>query len=216
VLHVKLWLRAQYTQRHIAHVPITVVYVREQACSVACGQEPLEWILYTTYPVQAFEDAVHVARAYSFRWRIESFHYTTKTGAGHLEESQLRSLDALRMWITLHSAVAARHQHILHRARSEPDVLALEEFSDVEVEAARLLHGQRSGRTVAPAAQLKLGELVLLIARLGGYVGSPNRAPPGIQVFERGMADVLPASETVTALRAIGALPHPARDRTIA
>jgi Transposase DNA-binding len=198
---VSLRLRAQYTHRLVADVPVTVVVVREQAACVPTGQDPLEWILYTTYPVETFEDAVRVARAYSFRWRIESFHYTTKTGAGHLEQSQLRSLDALRMWITLHSAVAARHQHILHRARTEPDVLALEEFSEVEVEAARLLHGQRSGRLVVPATQLKLGELVLIIAKLGGYLGSATKAPPGIQVFERGMADVLPASEALTALR---------------
>jgi hypothetical protein len=108
-------------------------------------------------------------------------------------------VDALRMWITLHSAVAARHQHILHRARTEPDVLALEEFSEVEVEAARLLHGQRSGRPVVSAAQLKLGELVLIIAKLSGYLGSATKAPPSIQVFERGMADGLPASEALTA-----------------
>jgi hypothetical protein len=110
----------------------------------------------------------------------------------------------LCMWITLHSAVAARHQHILHRARTEPDVLALEEFSEVDAEAARLLHGQRSGRPVAPAAQLKLGELVLIVAKLGGYIGSPSKVPPGIQVFERGMADVLPASEALTAMRRAG------------
>jgi hypothetical protein len=236
VRRVSLRLRAQYTHRHVADVPVTVVVVREQAGSVPAGQEALEWILYTTYPVETFQDAVEVARAYSFRWRIESFHFTTKTGAGHLEQSQLRSLDTLRMWITLHSAVAARHQHILHRARMEPDVLGLEEFSEVEVEAARLLHGQRSGRPVAPATQLKLGELVLIIAKLGGYVGSPSKAAPGIQLFERGMADVLPASEALTAMRyprpavlgvkrppapaggpeggSDGAGAHPARDKT--
>ena len=204
VLGVSLRLRAQYTHRLVADVPVTVVVVREQAGSAPAGQEPLEWILYTTHPVDTFEDALLVARAYAFRWRIESFHFTTKTGAGHLEQSQLRSLDALRMWITLHSAVAARHQHILHRARTEPEVSALEEFSEVEVEAARLLHGERSGRPVTPAAQLKLGELVLIIAKLGGYLGSPSKAPPGIQLFERGMADVLAASEALTAMRNAG------------
>ena len=56
------------------------VRVREVESSCPAGEERLDWILYTTYPVNNSCDALEVARGYALRWRIERFHYATKTG----------------------------------------------------------------------------------------------------------------------------------------
>jgi len=149
------------------------------------------------------EDALEVVRAYTLRWRIERLHYTTKTGAGHLHESQLRSFDALAKWITLHVAVASRLQHILYRSRDEPDVPADQEFSRDEIEATLLLREQEYSKTYPTDRTPSLGELVLFIAELGGYMGlKRSGGPPGIKIFERAFLRVEAASLAVAALHA--------------
>jgi len=197
---VSLHLRAQWTHRFVANVPVTVVHVREAS---APDDDPIEWVLYTTYPVENLEDALEVVRAYTLRWRIERLHYTTKTGAGHLHESQLRSFDALAKWITLHVAVASRLQHILYRSRDEHDVPADQEFSRDEIEATLLLREQEYSKTYPTDRTPSLGELVLFIAELGGYMGlKRSGGPPGIKIFERAFLRVEAASLAVAALHA--------------
>jgi hypothetical protein len=202
-VNVSLVLRAQWNQRFIANAPITVVHVRE--VDAPTGEEPIEWVLYTTYPVNTLEDAIEVTRAYALRWRIERMHYTTKTGAGRLNESQLRSFEAIAKWITLHVAVASRLQHILYRSRDEPDVPADQEFSKDEIQATLLLRQQEYGKTYPEDRTPSLGELVLFIAQLGGYMG-PTRSggPPGIKIFERAFLRVEAASLIVAAMNAKG------------
>jgi hypothetical protein len=196
---VTLHLRAQWSHRFVANVPVTAVHVRE----VGPTDDPIEWVLYTTYPVDTFEDALEVVRAYALRWRIERMHYATKSGAGNLQESQLRSFDALAKWITLHVAVASRLEHILYRSRDEPDVSAVEEFSRDEIEATLLLREQEYGKTYPTDRTPSLGELVLFIAELGGYMGlKRSGGPPGIKIFERGFVRVEAASLVVAALKA--------------
>lgn len=199
-IDVSLHLRAQCTDRFVADAPVTVVHVREVG---ATDKDPIEWVLYTTYPVHNLEDALEVARAYALRWRIERLHYATKTGAGNLEDSQLRSFDALAKWITLHVAVASRLQHVLYRSRLEPDVVADTEFSPDEIEATLLLREQEYGKTYPNDHAPSLGEVVLFIAQLGGYMGlKRSGGPPGIRIFERGFLRVEAASLAVAALRA--------------
>ncbi len=197
---VSLVLRAQWSQRFLANAPLTVVHVREVD---APDGDPIEWVLYTTYPVNSVEDALEVVRAYALRWRIERMHYTTKTGAGHLQHSQLRSFDALAKWITLHVAVASRLQHILYRSRDEPDVPADQEFSRDEIEATLLLREQEYAKFYPADRTPSLGELVLFIAELGGYMGlKRSGGPPGIKIFERAFLRVEAASLVVAALNA--------------
>jgi Transposase DNA-binding/Transposase DDE domain len=201
-IHVSLQLKAQGSKRFLGNAPVTVVHVREDDAS---DGEPIEWVLYTTYPVTSVADALEVVRAYALRWRIERMHYTTKTGAGDLHESQLRSFDALAKWITLQVAVASRLQHILHRSRTEPDVSSNEEFSGDEIEATLLLREQEYGKTYPAERVPSLGELVLFIAQLGGYMGAKSSGgPPGIKIFERAFLRVEAASLVVAALRARG------------
>ncbi len=198
---VSLRLREQWSHSFVADAPVTVVHVRE--IDPPAGGEPIEWVLYTTYPVTTLEDALSVVRTYALRWRIERMHYTTKTGAGCLHDSQLRSFGALAKWITLHVAVASRLQSILYRAREEPDTPADQEFSRDEIEATLLLRESHYGKSYPSGRTPSLGELVFFIAKLGGYMGSAtSKSPPGIKIFERAFLRVEAAAHVVAALRA--------------
>lgn len=213
VADVTLRLREAWSKKHLKDVPITVVIAREIREGSRGGDEPLEWMLYTTYPVRRADDALEVVRAYALRWRIERHHFATKTGACELPDSQLRSFAARRKWIVMTTSVSAHLQHVLYRARSEPDVAALEEFAAEEIEATQcLLAGRKMKAGFASIEQATLGQVVESMARLGGYQG-PKRSggPPGIQTFERGYQQVEAARVALEGLRATSASPQGAR-----
>jgi hypothetical protein len=203
----------QQRSKLLVTVTLTAVRVRELECSCPTGEERLDWILYTTYPVEDLVDALEVVRGYALRWRIERFHHATKTGAGHLTESQLRSFSAMAIWITLHVAVAGRLEHLLYRARTEPDVPAALEFSKDEIDATILLHKRhhtKKGQTYSDTPSL--GQLVIYIAQIGGFAHTKQNKWPGIVTFQRGMMDVVAVSSVLPSLREQGPLPHGARD----
>ncbi len=108
------------------------------------GPEPLHWMLLTTEVVDSLDDAQRVLDGYAFRWRIEELHRTWKRGWCSVERTQLRGRDALCKWATLHLAVASRAIHLSHRARSEPDAPATEEFAREEIDAVLLWQKKRT------------------------------------------------------------------------
>ena len=57
--------------------------------------EPIEWLLLTTVPVETFVQAAQVLFGYSQRWRIEDFHKAWKSGVCRVEDTQLRDRDAI-------------------------------------------------------------------------------------------------------------------------
>jgi len=171
-----------------------VVHVREKNPPRGCAR--LEWFLETTYPVKSKRDALQVARAYCFRWRIEEFHKTWKSGACNVETSQLRSPKTFQVWATLHATVAARIERLKH-CRDSSEISATEIASRFEIDAAILL----TSRCRWPiGAELNAAEFVLLVANLGGYTGKSSGGPPGSIVIRRGFDQVLAASRALEAM----------------
>ena len=119
----------------------------------------------------------------------------------------------MAMWITLHVAVASRLEHLLYRARAEPEAAADEEFSKDEIDATLILHKRKHtkrGQTYSDTPSL--GEIIIYIAQLGGFLHTKQNKWPGIVTFERGMMDVVAASTLLTCLREQGALLPGAKD----
>ena len=68
----------------------------------------MDWLLLTNVPVRSVEDVTGVLRSYKMRWRIEEMHKAWKSGACQVEQTQLRSKDAVIKWATILAAVATR------------------------------------------------------------------------------------------------------------
>jgi len=206
VVQVELQLRKRWSHAWLADVPITAVEVREVG-TCPSGEEPLQWLLFTTFPVTTFDDAVRVVRAYSLRWLIERLHFTWKSGTCDVERSQLESFDALRKWATLHLSVAAHRQHVLHLSRTQPELPSDEGFERDEIDAAPTLYIEHRRDAPRPGTTPTLGELVEIIARLGGYAGKSSGGPPGIKVFARGMERVQTAALVLRLQRQLARAP---------
>src|SRR5678815_5278638 len=99
----------------------------------------LRWTLITNARVQTLHEAITVVNGYTTRWRIEEFHRAWKRGVCHVEDTQLRSRQAIIKWATILGAVAVRATRLAYLAREKPDLPASEEFSPAEIAAAVLL-----------------------------------------------------------------------------
>jgi Transposase DNA-binding/Transposase DDE domain len=162
---------------------LNAVYVRE---ANRAGDDRLEWLLLTTHPIRTRRDTLEVVRAYALRWRIEEFHRLWKTGLCRVEDTQLRSRDAIFKWATILAAVATRAMRITHLARETPDEPASTAFSPYELAALIAL---RQPKGIAGDHVPTLAVAVRWIADLGGYAG-PWVGPPGAIVIGRGLYDV--------------------------
>ena len=56
------------------------------------GQEPLQWILVTTLPIETNEQVRTIVTYYCHRWSIEVYFKTLKSGC-RIEERQFEFLD---------------------------------------------------------------------------------------------------------------------------
>jgi hypothetical protein len=165
---------------------LSAVFVSEQSHA----DDRLEWMLLTTHSIRTRRDVLEVVRAYTFRWRVEEFHRTWKRGLCRVEDTQLRSRDAIFKWATILAAVATRAMRITYLARTTPTVSAATEFSRTELAALIAL---REPKGVSPDHLPSLAEAVRWLADIGGYTG-PWNGPPGPTVVGRGLYDVLVAT----------------------
>lgn len=190
--------RNKRTHRHFSK-QVNVVLAREQGTTPA-GERPIEWLLLTNRPVAAEQDIKQIVFGYAQRWRIEDFHRTWKSGTCRVEESQLRSAEALIKWATILAAVAVRAERIKLLSRNGPDKPASEEFSPVELRAIVLLRFGKSAKKYLGDAQVPtLAQATQWLAQIGGYTGKSSGGPPGSVTLTRGLKEVAVAVRTLEA-----------------
>lgn len=167
------------------------------------GEKPLDWLLLTSAEVRSFEQAREVVFGYTLRWRVESFHRTWKNGACKVEETQLRSQQAVTVWATLLAAVAARIERLKLLSRSDPEKPASVELDSYEIRALILLKREYKKKTeVVPDTMPTIGQATRWIADLGGYTGRSSGGPPGSVTIRRGLDYIKPAAELLRRLEA--------------
>ena len=139
-------------------------------------KDPLEWVLLTTLPVDTAEDALCVLDYYTFRWRIERFHFVLKSGCGY-EKLQLDRLDTLEKALSLYSIVAWRLLYLTYLVRDAPDTPCEEAISVFEKDVLELY-------TRKPVKTVK--DVILGVARLAGFVPVPSAPNPGVKTLWQG------------------------------
>lgn len=148
----------------------------------------IEWLLLTTHPIRTRADVLEVVRGYTLRWRIEDFHRAWKDGFCRVEDTQLRSRDAIYKWSTILAAVATRAMRLTHLARETPDVLASTEFSEYELRAI-FIQRKPKNFTANDIPKMTLAQAIRWIADTAGYTG-PWKGPPGVTIVGRGLYEV--------------------------
>jgi hypothetical protein len=141
------------------------------------GEEPVEWYLYTTDPIDTPEQQLKIVDYYRARWVIEEYFKTIKTGCD-FESKQLQDYESLINLLAIFVPIAYRLLVIRSEAARAPEQPATEIVSAEQIEVLRAL-GRRP-LTATPTAR----EVYLAIAALGGHI---KYAPdPGWLTLARG------------------------------
>lgn len=169
--------------RKLPEIPIHVVLVKEKAPPK--GEDPISWVLLTTLKADDFEGNLEIVRLYAERWEIECFHRVLKTGC-KVEELQLKEDERIKPAVALYMVIAWRVMYVMKLGRECPDLPCDVVFEEEEWKAVCVLtHGRQ-----ALKSKPSLGELILLVAELGGYLNRKADGPPGAQAIWQGMARV--------------------------
>jgi hypothetical protein len=170
---------------------------KRQSRSGCTQQASLDWLLLTNRPVKTLKAARHVLSTYALRWRIEDFHKTWKTGLCNVEDTQLRSPEAVKKWATMLAAIAMRAERLKHLSRESPELPATDAFSASELQALVLLKRKYAARNEMVDDKPSLATAVRWMADLGGYTGKSSGGPPGTITISRGLERVLMAAEGI-------------------
>ena len=141
------------------------------------GEDKVEWILLSTFPVLHKGDAVERLNWYKRRWVIEDFHKALKSGC-KVQRSQIRTLDALLPLIGMCTVVAMRLVQVRDDARANPEQTVEESEETIQVLAAAIRKPPETLRT-------KHGFL-RGVAMLGGFFGRKCDLQPGWMTIARG------------------------------
>lgn len=156
----------------------------------------LEWILFTTLPIEGFEQALEKVKWYSMRWIIEEYHKCLKTGCG-VEKRNLRTGQALKAVIGMLGIIAAKLLELKYLAREETERAA----KDV---IPKDLIGIIIRRYKLDATKLTVKEFWRNVARLGGFIGRKSDGDPGWQTLWKGWIKLLTIQEALDELQKCG------------
>ena len=96
--------------------------------------------------------------------------------------------------------MAARVERLKYLTRSSPDLSALQEFTEPELQALILLKRNRTKANEVLPASPTISDATRWIAELGGYTGKSSGGPPGTITIAQGPEKLASAAELVAAL----------------
>jgi hypothetical protein len=142
---------------------------------------PVEWLLLTSLPIDNVEAVRQVVEYYCVRWMAEVFFRTLKSGC-RAEERRFETIDRQLRCLAVYLIVAWRTLYVCRLARSWPHIGCEAIFEPAEWKAVyRVVQNHPP-----PGQPPPLGEMVRMIAQLGGYVRRRSD-PPGPQTVWLGL-----------------------------
>jgi hypothetical protein len=151
-------------------VTVNVVLVRE--VDPPEGEVAVEWVLVTTLPIGTPQEVRRVVEYYCVRWNIEILFRTLKSGC-RIERRRFEHVDRVWRCLAVYLIVAWRTLLVCRMGRELPEADCEVLFEPAEWKAAWTAVHRKEPPKKAP----RLGEMVHLVARLGGYIERPGSEP---------------------------------------
>lgn len=173
---------------------LTLNVVRVWEPKPPTGEEPVEWLLLTTEPIDTPSQIAEVVDIYRARWLIEECNKALKTGCLY-EQRQFESRDALLTILALSLPIACEILALRAGVRQNPDRPARDVLSPLQIRILRALGSRKLPDD--PTAR----DVLLAVAALGGHQRSNGE--PGWLVLRRGMSRLLDYEKGWRASRAL-------------
>jgi len=169
----RVTLRAPWRcDKKLTNAVVNVVLVTE--VDVPEGEEPIEWMLLTSLPIDTDEAIKNVIQYYTVRWMIEVYFRTLKSVC-RIEERQFETLDRVLNAIAIYMIVAWRSLYVCRIVREMPDESCEIIFEPEEWKAVHSFIHMKAPPKHPPTIQ----EFVRAIGQLGGYVNRTRSDEPG-------------------------------------
>jgi hypothetical protein len=125
--------------------------------------------------VDNFEKAISIIKYYLVRWEIEIFFKVLKSGC-EVENRKLENSTSLASLVGLFLVIAWRVVYAMKLGRESPEMSAEIIFSASEWKSVCKVINKGAELPEKPPT---LGEFIIMIARLGGYLNRKGDPPPG-------------------------------------
>jgi hypothetical protein len=151
----------------------------------------IRWMLLTSVPTETVEDVIERLAWYARRWTIETWHRVLKSGC-QIEARQFGDISRFVNATALFAVIAWRIMFATMLGRLQADLSCEVLLQKFEWQA---LYCRTHGNTKLPKTPPTLGEAVLWIAKLGGYLARKNDPPHGATAMWRGFLSLHEASQ---------------------
>ncbi|MEM6344797.1 MAG: IS4 family transposase [Bacteroidota bacterium] len=183
-------VEVQLVKKRPKTVPLYAIEALESAQSCPENEEPIHWVLLTTRPVESITQAREMIKWYEWRWQIEQLFRTLKKQGFQIEETELRTVEAIFKQSLLSFEAAFRVMRLV-MARDQHEGQKISEiFSQAEQRCLQKLNQTLEGKTLKqqnPFSPNQLAFASWVIARLGGWKGYQAQRPPGPIRMKRGL-----------------------------
>ncbi len=178
-------------------LPLWVVHLEEETAPDD-GSDRLEWVLYTSLPIDTPVAATEVIDLYRRRWKIEEWHRIWKTGC---QAESLAHVTCLRQEraLAIRAVVAWRLAALTTLGRETPGLAPSVVFSRAEMAVINDFATDR--KSPRPTT---LGATVNVLAQMGGYLDRRQDPAPGVQVFWEGYSYLAGMAEVLERARRLG------------
>jgi hypothetical protein len=163
--------------RSIDFTELTQWVVETHEIGAPKGVEPLCWVLWTSLPVNSFEEACEAIKYYEKRWLIEEFHKAIKTGC-QLESRQYMEAQSLEAVAGMTCVLAIRLLQLKTVAMTQPDLPAARVVPKIWI---RMLSALRKRKLTT------VREFFRHLAGLGGFLMRKRDGEPGWITLWRGL-----------------------------
>jgi hypothetical protein len=157
--------------KSLTHAPTRAInVVRVWEANPPDGAAPIEWLLYTSEPIDTPEQQLAVVDYYRARWTIEEFFKAIKTGCD-FEKKQLQDFESLTNLLATFAPIAYRLLLLRTEVARAPHNPASTVLSTEQIEVLR------SRGRIKLSAEPTLRDAYLAIAALGGHIkysGNPG------------------------------------------
>jgi hypothetical protein len=181
--------RNHFERSKLAPLPLQFILAQERR--PPAGQKRICWLLATTLPIDNLDQAARVLTWYTYRWRIERFHFVLKSGC-RIEDLQLETAERLQRALPCFSLIAWRLLWLTYAARENPDASCAQILERCEWES---LHAKLHPKKPIPRTPPTMREANRMIAQLGGFLARKGDGEPGVQTLWRGWRRLQDISE---------------------
>lgn len=162
--------------------PIAIHVIHCEEINPPNEEDKIEWFLLTSYPVDDATTALEIIKWYLCRWQIELFFKILKSGCA-VEELQFETYKATLNCVALYAIIAWRILYLTMLGRSCPELPCDIVFEPHEWQSVYAV----STKKPIPKQPPSLHVIIIIIAKLGGFLGRKSDGYPGAKVMWLGM-----------------------------